>query len=179
MIQVIVGSTNCGKVDAVRRAFARGFGDVDVIERKVATGVAAQPVGEECFTGARNRACAAREIAVGESLSGDFCVGIEGGMMQVHGTWFGLSVACIVSGDGEESYGTSPLYEMPKSIVDSVLDGRELGVILIELSSDRNIRERQGAVGYLTHGLLTREEAHDAAVRVALAPHLSRDVYGR
>ncbi|MBN1856307.1 MAG: inosine/xanthosine triphosphatase [Dehalococcoidia bacterium] len=179
MLQVIVGSTNSGKVDAVRRAFARSFGDVKVVEREVASGVAAQPVGEECFSGARNRACAARDVAKNESLHADFCVGIEGGLLKLHGTWFGLSVVCILSGDGPVSFGTSPLFEMPEPIVDEVLEGKELGDIMIELSGDADIRERLGAVGYLTHGLLTREEAHEAAVVVALAPHLSRDVYER
>ena len=177
MIQVIVGSTNCGKVDAVRRAFSRGFGDVVIVERQVATGVAAQPVGEECFTGARNRARAVFDAARGESLPADYCVGIEGGLLQLHETWFGLSVVCMVSARGEMSYGTSPLFEMPKWIVGGVSAGRELGDIMRSLSGDANIHERCGAVGYLTHGLLMREEAHEKAVLAALAPHLSKDVY--
>ena len=177
MIQVIVGSTNCGKVDAVRRAFSRGFGDVVVVERQVVTGVAAQPVGEECFTGARNRARAVFDAARGESLPADYCVGIEGGLLQLHETWFGLSVVCVVSKSSAMSYGTSPLFEMPKSIVTAVVGGKEVGDIMIKLSGAPDIRERQGAVGYLTHGLLMREEAHEKAVLAALAPHLSKDVY--
>ena len=38
---------------------------------------------------------------------------------------------------------------------------RVLGDIVTELTGDATFRERRGAVGLLTRGLLTRENAHE------------------
>jgi inosine/xanthosine triphosphatase len=177
MAHVVVGSTNSGKVNATRHIFRRAYGSVDVIALPVGSGVGSQPLGEECFVGAHNRAARAFEEARTKDNRVDFAVGIEGGLLKLHERWFGLSVACVVDSSGRVSYGTSPLFQMPDSVADEVAKGAELGDIMARLSGDASIRQRQGAVGFLTRGLLTREAAHEAAVAAALAPHLSPERY--
>jgi len=177
MVRVILGSTNEGKVAACRCAFERAFGAVEVHGVAVASGVPAQPVGEECFNGARNRAMGAREASRRNSLSGDYLVGIEGGMLLLYDTWFGFSVTCIIDGRGRTGYGTSPLFELPQSFALRALAGDELGDVVREATGDEHFAERCGAVGLLTNGLLTREAAHESGVLAALAPHLSAERY--
>ena len=177
MLNVIVGSTNSGKVNATRSVFRRAYGSVDVSALPVESRVGKQPIGDDCFVGAHNRAATAFEEARAKALPVDYAVGIEGGLLSLHERWFGLSVACVVDGSGRASFGTSPLFQMPDDVVEEVTYGTELGDIMIRLSGDASIRQRRGAVGFLTRGLLTREAAHEAAVSAALAPHLSPERY--
>jgi len=179
VLNVIVGSMNSAKVEAARRAFQRCFGRVEVVGLEVDSGVAAQPGGEECFSGARNRALAARSQAAARSLDVDYCLGIEGGLLKLSETWFGVSVVCVVDSHGNESFGATPMFEMPASIVRRVLDGRELGDIIDEMSGEPDIRRALGAVGYLTKGMLTKVSAYEDGILAALAPCLSADIYER
>ncbi len=179
MVSVIVGSANSAKVEAARRAFGRCFGEVEVMGLEVDSGVGAQPVGEECFSGARNRALAARNQAAVRSLGADFCLGIEGGLLKLGATWFGVGAVCVVDSHERESYGATPIFEMPASIVRRVLDGRELGDIMDEMSGEPDMRRTLGAVGYLTKGMLTKVSAYEDGILAALAPCVSADIYER
>ena len=178
MTHVVVGSTNEGKVVACRRAFHLAYGEVDVRGIAVPSGVAPSPQGDECFVGATNRARAVREVALACALQCDYFAGIEGGMLKLHDRWFGFSVSCVIDREDRTSYGTSPLYELPAAFADRVLQGTELGVVISEATGDSTYAERRGAVGLLTHGLLTREKAHEYGLLAALAPHLSANRYG-
>jgi len=177
MLHVIVGSTNGGKIAACRRAFAQAYGSVDVLGIAVCSGVAAQPLGDECFVGAGNRANGARKSAAGLPFPSDFFVGIEGGIIRLYGRWFGFSVACVIDVRGRAGYGTSPLFDLPPSFVERALAGIEMGNVVGEATGDESFAERRGAVGLLTQGLLTRETAHEYGVLAALAPHLSSEWY--
>ena len=94
-------------------------------------------------------------------------------------TWFGVSVVCVIDSRGSESYGTTPMFEMPASVVRRVLDGGELGDIMGEVSGEPDIRRTIGAVGYLTKGMLTRTSMYEDGILAALAPCMSADVYER
>ncbi len=179
MVTVVVGSTNSAKVEAARHAFQRCFGSVKVVGLEVDSAVSAQPVGDECFSGARNRALAAQSQATARSLDADYCLGIEGGLLNLRETWFGVSVVCVIDSDGSESYGTTPMFEMPASFVRRVLDGCELGDIMAQVSGEPDIRRSVGAVGYLTKGMLTRTSMYEDGIIAALAPCMSADVYER
>ena len=177
MVNVIVGSVSSAKVEAARHAFQRCFGRVKVVGLEVDSAVAAQPIGEACFAGARNRALAARSQATARSLDADFYLGIEGGLLKLGEMWFGVGVVCVVDSHGRESFGTTPMFEMPASIVREVLDGRELGDIMGEVSGQPQVRRIGGAVGYLTKGMLTKMSAYEDGILAALAPCVSADIY--
>jgi inosine/xanthosine triphosphatase len=76
-MKILVGSTNPVKVQAVKEAFSRFFKGVEVVGRKVDSGVPDQPFGDDTFRGARNRAYALMKDRA------DFYVGLEGGVMDV------------------------------------------------------------------------------------------------
>ncbi|MFW6097594.1 MAG: DUF84 family protein, partial [Chloroflexota bacterium] len=72
---VAVGSTNPAKLEAVREAVVQVWSQAEVRGVAVASGVSEMPMSdEECLTGARNRAQAARM-----ALEADVGVGLEGG----------------------------------------------------------------------------------------------------
>ena len=50
---------------------------------------------DETFAGAENRARALAQRNAQEALATHYCVGIEGGVVHLHGRWFAFGVICI------------------------------------------------------------------------------------
>lgn len=75
---VAVGSDNPVKINATQRAFTDRLKEsINIVHKKLPSGVSDQPIGDEIQTGARNRA-----VAVREKYDADFGVGLEGGGLQ-------------------------------------------------------------------------------------------------
>ena len=55
-MKVLVGSNNPIKIDAVKEAFSLHFENIDIIVRPVESNVSHQPLNNETYIGARNRA---------------------------------------------------------------------------------------------------------------------------
>ena len=54
-----------------------------------------------------------------------------------------------------------------------VRGGTELGHAMDALTGAHNVKQGAGAVGILTHGLVTRQQAYETLVAYALAPLMS------
>ena len=75
-MKIAVGSRNPVKIEAVKRAFNKAFGECEVIGVSVSSDISNMPISfEEGVKGAKNRA----EKAI-EKLKADFGVGLEGGV---------------------------------------------------------------------------------------------------
>lgn len=176
-MKVLVGSANPVKIGAVRDAFEPYFPGVEVLGLPVEPGVPAQPVGEETFTGAENRARALVALNAGEGLGASFCVGLEGGISQMHGRWFAFGVLCIADAAGRLGFGLSPLFEMPPAMLADVLAGEELGHVVDRLSGDHNSKQKGGAIAFLTRGRVDRRTLYAQGLAMALAPFLNQEMY--
>lgn len=170
-MKVLVGSTNPVKIDAALEAFSKFFDGVEVEGVPVQSGVPDQPYGDETFEGARNRALALRE------RNADFYVGIEGGVREVMGRTITQGAFCIVSADGRESFGTSPILELPPRVVLGLEDGQELGDVMDEVTGDHNTKQKYGAVGFFTDRVVSRKDFYVQGLCVAMAPFLHPDLY--
>jgi inosine/xanthosine triphosphatase len=173
-MKVAVGSTNPVKVDAVHRMVARIWPEADVSPIAVSSGVGVMPQNdEETMAGARNRANAARQKA-----NADLGVGLEGG---VHPEPLGLVLqgwVVIVDGNGREGVGSTARLPLPPIIARRVLAGEELGPVMDDLLNEHNVKQKGGAVGALTAGLVPRGDTFAIAVAYALAPFVSPEFYG-
>jgi inosine/xanthosine triphosphatase len=172
-MKVLVGSVNPVKVAAVRDAFAPHFLGVEVIGVPVESGVAAQPVGDETFVGAENRARALVRINAARGLGASFGVGLEGGIAQLHERWFAFGVIGIADVTGRLGFGVSPQFELPPGITGDLLSGIELGEVMDRLAGEQNTKQRGGAIGVLTGGRITRRELYAQGVAMALIPFLN------
>ncbi len=173
MLRVAVGSTNPTKVEGVRLAFEQYFGEVEVIPKKVDSGVPAQPFDYDVIRGAINRAVR----AYGDC---DFSVGIEAGLFSIENTLTGFmdfQVAVIYDGS-ILTIGFGPGFEFPIRVVKEALEGKEVGKVMEEITGIERIGERQGAVHYLTRGKVSRVELTKMAVTMALIPWLNGELYG-
>jgi len=169
---VTVGSTNPTKVEGVKLAFEQFFNDVEVIPKKVDSGVSHQPFNDEVIEGAINRAIRAFDNC-------DFSVGVEAGLFKVKNTLTGyMDFQVAVVYDGEKfSIGFGPGFEFPPFVVKKALEGVEVGKTMSEFTGIENIGKKIGAIHYLTKGVISRAELTKIAVTMALIPWINRELY--
>ena len=167
---VAVGSMNPVKIGAVRVILSRLGTTAHIEGISVPSGVADQPWGDdETIRGAVARARAARE-----ALDADWGVGIEGGVVaSPDGKVRTCAWAAIISRDGRTGVGGSLSLELPPHVATLVRGGMELGHAMAAVTGERNVKQGVGAVGILTHGLVTRQAAYEALVAYAISPMLS------
>lgn len=180
-MKVLVGSRNPVKLEATKEAFSKYFDavDLEVVGIEVNSKVSNQPIEDETFTGAKNRVLELKEINEERDLDAKFFVGIEGGIKRLFGRWFTFGVIYIMDDNGRIGYGTSPFFELPSQITEELLKGKgiELGDVMDNLIGEKNTKERQGAVGYFTKGVMDRKRYYVDGLIVALIPFLSEDLY--
>ena len=173
---VAVGSRNPAKVKAVEKALREVNLQAKVISVECDTSVGPQPIGlEEILIGAIERGLKAVEKA-------DWGVGIEAGLVPVQATITGyvdFQVAAIVDREYKLSIGFSPGFEFPEKAVNNVVTGKvsELEEIMVEITDVENIGDKMGAVGFLTRGIIVREELSRLAFLMALIPRLNPELY--
>ena len=175
-LRVAVGSDNPVKVEAVRSAVKRLYGDCDVRGFAVDSGVALQPFEEETWRGARTRA---REAAA-KWPEADLGVGIEAGLFDVAaaGNVMDVQACVVIDRAGRFTYGHGPGFTYPAAVVEQLRRGRSVGDVVGELAGKEDIGRREGAVGYLSEGHLTREQLTEPAVLMALLPRVRPGLYG-
>ena len=108
-----------------------------------------------------------------------FGVGIEAGMFsvpEVETKYMDSSICAIY--DGERYYiGFSPSFEYPKTVVERVIKGEELGYM--EDVFGNTAKGRRGAIGVLTNGRVYRDELEEYAVIMALTKIVSKEIYAK
>ncbi len=165
---VAVGSLNPVKVAAARTAVQRLFPAAEVRGVAAASGVPDQPWGDdETIRGAVARARAARE-----ALGADWGIGIEGGVVDAGDAVQTCAWVAIVARDGRQGIGGSLSLTLPDAIGALVRGGMELGHAMDAVTGEHNVKQNAGAVGILTRGLVTRQQAYETLVAYAMVPLL-------
>ena len=170
---IAVGSTNPAKTSAVRAVCERAFPGCTVVAREAPSGVREQPLGaEETARGARARAVAALSTAL--STHAALGIGLEGGVDE-QGCL--INAVAVVGADGRANLAWGVRFPLPPGVARRVLAGEELGPVMDALSGIEQSKQKLGAVGILTNGLLTRSEMWQGPLACALAPFLHPELY--
>lgn len=170
-----VGSTNPVKLAAVRAVLHRLAPMIAVEGLSVASGVPDQPLGDaQTIDGATNRARAARL-----ACDADIGVGIEGGVVDAPEGMRTCAWAVVVTRDGTAHVGGSLSMPLPDAVAALIRQGVELGHAIDRLVGTENIKHGAGAVGILTEGLVSRQQAYEVILAYALAPVLGTAMYER
>ena len=171
-LTVGVGSKNPSKVGAVKimmgayadRAGLEGC--VDVTGYDVPSGVPPQPLSlDDIYTGACNRA---REVMTRHRPH--YAVGIEAGIYPQGVHRIDTQYCAILDREGILTIGHSGGFTYPPSVVKEVEKGKEIGDIFATLSGTEDIKHREGAIGMLSKGWITRTEFSCQSVQMALIP---------
>lgn len=176
-MKILVGSKNPVKLEAVRVSFSLYFPDVEVIGLIVDSKVSDQPINEETFLGAENRAKELFLLNKEQSLNADHFVGIEGGIQQIYNKWFAFGCMCILDRNKNISFGTSANFELPNSVVNQLLERKELGDVMDEIMQQENTKQKGGAISYFTNGKMNRRELYIPGLISALIPFQHEKMY--
>jgi inosine/xanthosine triphosphatase len=175
---VALGSTNPVKIRATQRVFRRFYPQIRVQGVKVQTTLPPQPIGiEQTVRGAIQRA----KLALDQLREADFGVGIEAGIIPIPYTLTGYTdqqFAAIIDKQGRTTIGGGSAFEYPPIIIKKVLmEGVEVDAAMEKLTGIKEIGRRQGAIGYLSHGILSRTKLTEQAILVAMIPRINRKYY--
>lgn len=162
---VAVGSLNRVKVEAVRSVLTRIYGDVRITPVDVPSGVPSQPKEGETRTGSENRARA----ALGDH---DLSVGIEAGVFEMEDGLYDIQHCTVIGRDGTVTHGQGPGFRYPDRIAALVRDGYDVGEAMHMAYGENEIGKGQGAVGFLSKGLIDRKTLTEQSVIAAMIPRL-------
>lgn len=176
-MKILVGSKNPVKLAAAKEAFLAYFDDIEVEGVNVDSSVSDQPLDEETFEGAEHRAKVLKKLDEKASIGASYFIGIEGGAFNIYSKWFGVGIVCIMDQKGNVGFGTSPMFELWGEATEKVLEGIELGDIMGDVTGDPDIKRKEGAVGFLTDGVVKRKDLYVSGIKLALIPFLKEDLY--
>ena len=170
---IAVGSTNPAKLAAVTHAVLRVWPQAAIHAVAVESGVRAQPLSDdEAIIGAENRARAARA-----QLDADLGIGLEGNTHDSAHGMFSCAWVAVIDRCDSFGLGAAGRFLLPAAIADAVRHGAELGPVMDAFIGEHNTKQRQGAVGILSGGLLTRSQSLESAVVLALTRFITPEYY--
>ncbi|MEE9181055.1 MAG: DUF84 family protein, partial [candidate division NC10 bacterium] len=88
-----------------------------------------------------------------------------------------VQFCAVVDRAGTLTLGAGPAFQHPPVVLEEVEDGRTVGEAWERLTGITDIGRKEGAIGFLTHSRLTREELTEAAVLMAMVPRIRRELY--
>lgn len=95
---------------------------------------------------------------------------------MVHG-YYNMPWCAIVNKKGEIGIGCAGAMEIPQKVIKEVLKGPELGDVMDRITGIENTKQKMGAIGILTNGLLDRQGAYEIMVIYALARFIKPEFY--
>lgn len=174
-MKIIVGSKNPVKINSAKIGFEQSFpnAELQVIGVSAPSKVSEQPMtNKETLLGAKNRAAYTKS----HHPDADYWVGIEGGIENTSDGMEVFAWVVILSRNQSGQSRTSTFYLPPK--VQTLIDkGIELGHANDQVFKESNSKQKGGAVGTLTQGLLDRTEYYVQPILLALIPHIQKTLY--
>lgn len=176
MKKIIVASTNPVKIKAAQAGFTAMFPrekfKINGIAAK--SGVGKQPMTNwQTISGALNRVNYISQVMP----EADYWIGIEGGVEEIKGEMEVFAWVVIKDQAGKTSKGKTGTFTLPRKVVKLVKQGMELGEADDLVFSQKNSKQKSGAVGLLTGNLIDRTKYYVEAVILALIPFRNKNLY--
>ncbi len=175
-VNIVVASENPVKSGAIEGAFKKLFPELNVqtLKVSVASGVSDQPMSdEETKRGALNRIAGAREL----HPEADMWAGLEGGIEPTEDGMLGFAWIIVQQMD-EASAVRTATFPLPPKVCELISGGMELGHANDLVFHRDNSKQKEGAIGTLTGGLIDRKELYEHAAIMALVPFRNRKLFG-
>lgn len=150
----IIGSANEAKIRATKSVVLQYFPEARFSSVDIGSGVSNQPYGdEETRLGAINRAFKASSL--NDSAIG---IGLEGGVRLLDEKLYICNWGALVLSDGTRFTAAGAQIPLPEYIAEEVKKGKELGPVIEKYYGGEGLRHKEGAMGLLTNGAVTRDE---------------------
>lgn len=170
-----VGSGNPVKINCVAEAVIAFWPEARAVGVHTDSGVSAQPDSDhEMFVGAHNRARQALE----KTPDAQFGVGLEGGTLDTEEGMWAYAWIVVIDRQGQIGKGQSGRFLLPEPIAELVRQGIELGEADDRFFGRSNSKQKDGAIGILSDGVVTRLDLYKPAVIFALLPFVHNEFYG-
>ena len=173
-MQILLASTNPNKIEGTRRAFLEfpevfsTANELKIHAEKFPSNVPDQPLGyEQTILGAYNRALNAKNFDTKGEY--DLYVGIESGIVFIKNFPHVVTYACVLHKSGNFYFGSSALFPLPKTVIETLAKREELAVFAERLTKTHDVRSKTGIVGYLFKNKYIRSDVNTLAVKGALA----------
>jgi inosine/xanthosine triphosphatase len=164
---VVIASLNPAKIKAVESAFCESFAGstFDFEGISVPSGVDDQPMSnDETHQGALNRVKNAKLVMPGA----DYYVGLEAGIENnVTFAWM------VIESPTHRGESRSASLMLPPEVIQKLESAHELGDVMDEVFGTQNIKQKGGAIGLLTHNILSRSCVYHQALILALIPFVN------
>lgn len=151
-MKFVIGSLNEAKIQAAKNIIAEYAPHATLCQMSSDSGVAAQPIGdEETLAGACNRALAVQRMypkAIG--------IGLEGGVRKVGDTSYICNWGAFALPDGRLIKAGGAQIPLPEDIAQDIDSGQELGPVIDRYFKQNDLRQKEGAMGMFTAGVITR-----------------------
>ena len=145
--KVVVGSLNKVKVEAIKAI----FNEDEILSINACSLVSAQPYGdEETILGAINRAKESKE-------HGDIGIGLEGGVSETSYGLLVISYGALVDENNNIYIAGGTRIPLPRKVAEGIKKGFELGDLMDQYASKKNVKHDDGAVGILTNHHIKRQ----------------------
>lgn len=169
-----VGSENPVKINCVAEAIVAFWSGARAVGVGTDSGVSAQPGSDrEMFVGALNRA----QQALAKTPEAMFGAGLEGGTLDAEDGMWAYAWIVVVDRQGRIGKGQSGRFLLPEPIAEMVRDGIELGEADDRFFGRSNSKQKDGAVGILSDGVVNRLDLYKPAVIFALLPFVHPEFY--
>ncbi len=165
MIKCYLGSLNKVKLDAVKKVLL----DYEVICLAVNSGVGDQPLSDsETMQGARNRALA---------LPNDgLRIGLEAGVQLQDGILFLVNWGVLLDQKGNFYYAGGTRIPLPDFIKEELFNqGKELATVMDEYLNQKDIRSKEGAIGYFTCSVVRRIDIFVHIVKLLYGQYIRKN----
>lgn len=176
-LKIAVGSKNPVKIQSALAGFRSMFPDREFSAQgfTVSSGVSDQPMScGETLKGATNRANELKH----QTIDASFFVGIEGGIEIIDETLYASAWIVIVDSTGKSTAGRSGSFPLPPEVKQLVESGVELGHANDEVFKEHNSKQKGGAVGSLTGGVISRQSLYEHAMALALVAFKNPELFG-
>lgn len=167
---VSVGSLNPVKVRAVKNVLSELYDHLEIRGTEVRSGVPEQPQGEDTRRGAMNRAAQ----AIGDA---DLGIGLEAGVFDTSDGLYDVQYCAILDRRGKYSIGHGMGFRYPTAVAELVRGGKTVGAAVKELYGKERDGRKDGAIGFLTQGMMDRTALAEQAVMAAMVPRIRKELY--
>lgn len=170
---ISVGSKNPIKIKAVENVVKKLWPEMNILSWDAPSLVSEQPVtDEEAILGATNRA----KFALRES-GADMAVGLEGCTIDTKYGMFVSHWVVVMDKNGNTGIGAGGKVLLPEKVALEIRKGRELGPVMDDFIGEKNTKQKQGAAGILTGGLIKRTDALEKTLIYALSKFINPHYY--
>lgn len=153
-MEFIIASMNQAKITAATKVITTYFPEAIIHNMESQSGVRAQPVGdEETVTGAMNRARFIRN-----NHPGAIGIGLEGGVRFVGEEMYICNWGALALPNGKVITAGGAQIPLPSELAKEIKQGKELGPVMEQYVNHKGVRQKEGAMGVFTAGMITRVE---------------------